>query len=39
MSATVRKIVVIEKNLPVQSISSSIDFSGGKVTIDGRDKF
>jgi hypothetical protein len=38
ISATIRKIVPIEKNLLVPSVSSSIDVSGGKNTIEGREK-
>ena len=38
LSATVRKIVPIEKNMPVPSISSSIEVSGGRNTIEGRER-
>ena len=38
ISATVRKIVPIEKIIPVPSISSSIDVSGGRNSIEGRER-
>lgn len=38
ISATIRKIVPIEKILPVPSVSSSIDVSGGRNSTEGKER-